>query len=68
MARIVERAQGTGELRPDIPPAFAAIVFYGGIEQILTSWIFGTSPSEPDDRREAVVQLVETICGGLDPR
>jgi AcrR family transcriptional regulator len=68
LARIVERAQATGELRADIPPAFAAIVFYGGIEQILTSWIFGTSSSGPEDRREAVVQLVETICGGLDPR
>lgn len=68
IARIVERSQAAGELRDDIPPAFAAIVFYGGIEQILTSWIFGTSPSEPEDRREAVVNLVETICGGLDPR
>lgn len=68
IARIVERSQATGELRGDIPPALAAIVFYGGIEQVLTSWIFGTSPSEPQDRREAVVQLVETICGGLDPR
>lgn len=68
IARIVERAQSTGELRGDIPPGFAAIVFYGGIEQILTSWIFGTMPAEPEDRREAVRTLLETICGGLDPR
>lgn len=68
IAQIVERSQAAGDLRADIPPAFAAIVFYGGIEQILTSWIFGTSPSEPEDRREAVVNLVETLCGGLDLR
>jgi AcrR family transcriptional regulator len=68
LARIVEEAQARGELRPDIPPAFASIVFYGGIEQILTSWIFDTMPSEPEDRRAAVRTLVETICGGLDAR
>lgn len=68
VAGIIERAQATGELRPDIPPSFAAVVFFGGIEQVLTSWIFDTDASGPEDRRRAVVNLVETICGGLDPR
>jgi AcrR family transcriptional regulator len=68
IARIVREAQTRGELRPDIPPEFASVVFYGGIEQVLTSWIFDTMPSGPEDRRAAVRQLVETICGGLDAR
>lgn len=68
IAKIVERAQQRGELRPDIPPHFAGIVFYGGIEQILTAWIFDLMPSTPEDRQTAVATLVETICGGLDAR
>jgi TetR/AcrR family fatty acid metabolism transcriptional regulator len=68
IAKIVEGAQTRGELRPDIPPHFAGIVFYGGIEQILTAWIFDLMPSTPEDRKTAVATLVETICGGLDAR
>lgn len=68
IAKIVESAQARGELRPDIPPSFAGFVFYGAIEQILTAWIFDLMPSGPEQRREAVSTLVETICGGLDPR
>jgi len=68
IAQIVADAQERGELRSDIPPSFAGIVFYGAIEQLLTSWIFGVLPAEPEDRRRAVETLVETICGGLDPR
>ncbi|MGX6449244.1 TetR/AcrR family transcriptional regulator [Patulibacter sp. S7RM1-6] len=68
IAKIVESAQDRGELRPDIPPSFAGFVFYGAIEQILTAWIFDLMPSGPEQRREAVSTLVETICGGLDPR
>jgi AcrR family transcriptional regulator len=68
IAQIVEDAQARGELRSDIPASFAGIVFYGGIEQILTAWIFDLMPAGPEDRRLAVETLVETICGGLDAR
>lgn len=68
IARIVATAQARGELRPDIPPELAGIVFYGGIEQLLTAWIFDLMPSEPEDRNAAVAALIETILGGLGPQ
>lgn len=68
IARIVASAQERGELRPDISPHVAGIVFYGGIEQLLTAWIFDLMPSEPQDRRDAVEALIETIIGGLGPQ
>ncbi len=65
IARIVASAQERGELRPDIPAALAGIVFYGGIEQLLTAWIFDLMPAEREDRDAAVDGLIETIFGGL---
>ena len=40
IASIVRRAQAEGSFRKDIDPDFAALAFYGLIEQVLTSWIF----------------------------
>src|SRR5690349_8252328 len=37
---IVERAQRAGVFRPEITPDFAALAFYGAVEQVLTRWIF----------------------------
>lgn len=68
IARIVASAQERGELRPDIPSQIAGIVFYGGIEQLLTAWIFDLMPSEAEDRNAAVAALIETILGGLGPQ
>lgn len=68
IARIVATAQQRGELRPDIPPELAGIVFYGGIEQLLTAWIFDLMPASPEDRNAAVAALIETIVGGLGPQ
>ncbi len=68
IARIVATGQERGELRPDISPHVAGIVFYGGIEQLLTAWIFDLMPASPQDRHDAVAALIETIIGGLGPQ
>ena len=44
VAEIVADAQAKGEFRDDVDPNFAAMVFYGAIEQLLTGWIFGLDP------------------------
>ena len=36
VAEIVSDAQEAGEFRDDVDPSFAAMVFYGAIEQLLT--------------------------------
>ena len=47
-------------------PAFAALAFYGAIEQVLTGWIFDALPQGEAEFDEAKAFIVETICGGLD--
>jgi AcrR family transcriptional regulator len=66
IAAIVERGQADGEFKDDITPQFAALAFYGAIEQVLTGWIFDFLPKGPDEFEQAKSFVVETICGGLD--
>ncbi len=63
---IVEHAQRRGEFRRDITAEFAAMAFYGAIEQVLTGWIFGLLDEGEAAYERAKDQIVETICGGLD--
>jgi len=63
---IVLKAQEEGAFRRDISPRFAALAFYGAIEQVLTGWIFGMLPEGEAEFDQAKRSLVETICGGLD--
>jgi AcrR family transcriptional regulator len=66
IAEIVRKAQLAGEFRDDVTPEFAAMAFYGAIEQVLTGWIFDALPQGETDIDEAKRFVVETICGGLD--
>jgi TetR/AcrR family transcriptional regulator, fatty acid metabolism regulator protein len=66
IGEIVAKAQASGELRTDVTPEFAALAFYGAIEQVLTGWIFQLIPQTPDDTERAKSQIVDTICDGLD--
>jgi AcrR family transcriptional regulator len=68
IAKIVADAQSAGEFRDDVEPDFAAMLFYGAIEQLLTGWIFEVVPGTDDDYDRAKGLVVETICGGLEPR
>jgi AcrR family transcriptional regulator len=66
IAGIVRRAQEQGLFRTEITPEFAALVYYGAIEQVLTGWIFDdVTVGEPELRRVKTM-IVETICGGLE--
>jgi len=49
-----------------VTPAFAAMAFYGVIEQVLSGWIFETLPAGDQEFEQAKALVVETICGGLD--
>jgi AcrR family transcriptional regulator len=65
-ANIVAAAQGDGEFRDAVTPQFAAMAFYGAIEQVLTGWIFGLLEEGEGDHERAKQFVVETICGGLE--
>lgn len=65
---IVASAQQSGELRADITPTFAAMAFYGAVEQVLSGWIFDILPEAAEDYDQAKEFIVSTICDGLAPR
>jgi TetR/AcrR family transcriptional regulator, fatty acid metabolism regulator protein len=66
IAAIVERAQADGIFRTAITPEFAALAFYGSIEQVLSGWIFDSAPVSDKELERAKVLIVETICSGLE--
>jgi hypothetical protein len=68
IAAIVRHAQATGELRSGVSAEFAALAFYGALEQVLTGWIFALLPQESDDMERAKEEVVATICDGLAAR
>ena len=45
IGEIVTKAQAEGVFKPEIEARFAAMAFYGAIEQLLTGWIFGLLPA-----------------------
>jgi TetR/AcrR family transcriptional regulator, fatty acid metabolism regulator protein len=66
IAGIVARAQAAGVFREQISPEFAALAFYGLIEQVLTGWIFDSDSVGDEDLERAKTLIVETICRGLE--
>ena len=63
---IVAQAQADGVFRSEITPEFAALAFYGCIEQVLSGWIFELEPVGDDEFERAKTLIVETICSGLE--
>jgi TetR/AcrR family transcriptional regulator, fatty acid metabolism regulator protein len=66
IAAIVARAQADGVFRSEVTPEFAALAFYGCVEQVLTGWIFDSTAVSDQDLEQAKTLIVETICGGLE--
>jgi AcrR family transcriptional regulator len=66
IAEIVRRAQADGVFRAEITPEFAALAFYGAVEQVLTAWIFDDVPVAEAELERAKTLIVETICRGLE--
>ncbi|HXC45032.1 MAG TPA: TetR/AcrR family transcriptional regulator [Solirubrobacteraceae bacterium] len=66
IGEIVTKAQKEGVFKAEIDAEFAAMTFYGAIEQVLTGWIFGLLPQGEDDLERAKQMVVETVCGGLE--
>jgi len=66
--KIIADAQKAGTFRKDIDPRLASMFFYGGVEQLLTSWVFELIPAGDDDFDRARETLVDSICGGLEAK
>ena len=71
IGQIVETAQREGTFKREISSDFAALMFYGAIEQLLSGWIFDLIPASEEDFEQAKINVVAAICDGLeapDPR
>jgi TetR/AcrR family transcriptional regulator, fatty acid metabolism regulator protein len=66
IAGIVERAQAEDRFRGEIDPPFAALAFYGLVEQVLTRWIFESEPVDEQELERAKRLIVEMTCLGLE--
>ena len=66
IAGIVAKAQAEGAFRPEIEARFAAMAFYGAIEQLLTGWIFGLLPPGEGEFERAKQLVLEVVCDGLE--
>jgi TetR/AcrR family fatty acid metabolism transcriptional regulator len=63
---MIAKAQAEGVFKPQIEARFAAMAFYGAIEQLLTGWIFDLLPKGGEYYERAKWLVVETVCGGLE--
>jgi TetR/AcrR family transcriptional regulator, fatty acid metabolism regulator protein len=66
IAGIVDDARREGSFKSDISGQFAAMCFYGAIEQLLSAWIFDIVPHTEEEFERAKSLVVEAICGGLE--
>jgi AcrR family transcriptional regulator len=67
LTRIVERGQASGEFRADLDAALAATIFYGAVEEVLTSWVLGVLPDGDEAVARAERTVVEVVCAGFAP-
>jgi TetR/AcrR family fatty acid metabolism transcriptional regulator len=65
LERIVRRGQETGEFRDALDPRLAAVVFYGALEEVLSSWVLGQLPDRDADIARAEQNVVALLTGGL---
>jgi TetR/AcrR family transcriptional regulator, fatty acid metabolism regulator protein len=66
IAAIVSEGQRSGAFRADVDPRFAALAFYGLVEQVLTDWILDERPVSDGDIEHAKDLIVDTIAHGLE--
>ena len=63
--RIIVRGQQSGEFRDDFDARLAGIIFYGGIEEVLSGWVLGQIPDGADAVEAAERTLVDVVCAGF---
>jgi TetR/AcrR family transcriptional regulator, fatty acid metabolism regulator protein len=67
LENIVRRGQETGEFEADLDPRLAAVVFYGALDEVLTSWVLGQLPDRDEDIARAERNVVAMLSRALRP-
>ena len=68
LQRIVHQGQDSGEFRNDLDPRLAALIVYGALEEILTSWVMGQLDDSDEDVDRAERAVVSLVRDGLRVR
>ena len=63
--RVIERGQAQGVLRDDLDASMAAVIFYGGIDELISGWVLGRIHGDADEVAAAEWHLVEVLRRGL---
>ena len=63
--RVIERGQAAGVFRGDLDADLAAIIFYGGIDELISGWVLGRLPGDADEVAAAERHVVDVLCDGL---
>jgi AcrR family transcriptional regulator len=63
--RMIAYGQETGEFRSDFDARLAGIVFYGGIEELLSGWVLGLIPDHADAVAAAERTLLDVNLAGF---
>ena len=67
LERVIVRGQERREFDAELDPRFATYAVWGTLDEILTGWVLGRLPSEPEDvdRAEATVsRMLRRALGG----
>jgi AcrR family transcriptional regulator len=67
LEHVIVRGQERGEFDAELDPRFATYAVWGTLDEILTGWVLGRLPGEPDDvdRAEATVTpMLRRALGG----
>jgi TetR/AcrR family transcriptional regulator, fatty acid metabolism regulator protein len=67
LEHVIVRGQERGEFDAELDPRFATYAVWGMLDEILTGWVLGRLPGEPDDvdRAEATVTaMLRRALGG----
>ena len=63
--RIIARGQQTGEFRDDFDARTAGIVYYGGVDELLSGWVLDQMPSGADAVAAAERSMLDLFCNGF---
>ena len=68
LEHVIVRGQERGEFDAELDPRFATYAVWGTLDEILTGWVLGRLPGEPDDvdRAEAAVTTMLHRALGAD--
>ena len=66
--RIIARGQAAREFRDDFDFRIAGIVFYGGIEELLSGWVLGQIPDDDEAVALAERTLLDLMFAAFAPR